>query len=120
MIAFVDDDDDILEGLKAWATFLGLEATYHDSAESLLAWLTHQGAGDSAATPILGKAVIDFNLPGIDGLELINHLRQQQPDLPVVMISARSVDDLGFQALPEQVVFLKKPFQLSALKAALI
>lgn len=99
---------------------MGLEATYHDSAESLLAWLNLQSSHDSEAAPILGKAVIDFNLPGINGLELINHLRQRQPDLPVVMISARSVDDLGFQALPEQVVFLKKPFQLSTLKAALI
>src|SRR5688500_14906315 len=38
--------------------------------------------------------LLDLNLPGMDGLELVRELRKSRSDVPVVMITARdSVED---------------------------
>ena len=34
--------------------------------------------------------VLDLNLPGMDGLELLRHIRTEQPELRVLILSARS------------------------------
>lgn len=114
MIAFVEDDPSILQALKDWAAFIGIAASFHDSAESLLDWMTQQ-----AKSGVLTKAVIDFNLPGLNGLELIAALRSHQCDLPVVLISARDIEYFAKSIVPDNVIFLQKPFQLRELSEAL-
>ncbi|MFM9881040.1 MAG: response regulator [Burkholderiaceae bacterium] len=51
------------------------------SAEDALAQIARLGA---AALDVL---LVDIALPGRDGLELLQHLKQQHPDLPVLMLS---------------------------------
>jgi DNA-binding response OmpR family regulator len=63
-------------------------------------------------------AVLDLLLPRIDGLAVLRNLRQQHPDLPVVILSARS--DLptklrGFELGANDYVV--KPFSLDELIA---
>jgi DNA-binding response OmpR family regulator len=65
-------------------------------------------------------AVVDLMLPKLDGLSLINRLRQQQVNTPVIILSAkRSVDDRvkGLQAGGDD--YLTKPFSFSELLARL-
>jgi two-component system, OmpR family, response regulator len=62
--------------------------------------------------------VLDLLLPGIDGLELLRQLREQKPELPVLILSARS--DLqtrlrGFALGADD--YLVKPFSLDELLA---
>lgn len=63
-------------------------------------------------------AIIDIMLPRLDGLSLIDELRQQGKALPVIVLSARSsVDDriAGLQAGGDD--YLVKPFAFSELLA---
>jgi two-component system, OmpR family, response regulator len=63
-------------------------------------------------------AIIDLMLPGIDGLALIERIRQQKIDTPVLILSAkRSVDDRvrGLQIGGDD--YLTKPFHFSELLA---
>ena len=62
--------------------------------------------------------VLDLNLPGMDGLELLRHIRTEQPELRVLILSARSQLsdkvaglDLGADD------YLTKPFALEELEA---
>jgi two-component system, OmpR family, response regulator len=62
--------------------------------------------------------ILDLLLPGLDGLELLAQLHRQRPDLPVLILSARS--DLatklrGFEL--GAVDYLAKPFSLDELLA---
>jgi DNA-binding response OmpR family regulator len=62
--------------------------------------------------------VLDLLLPGMDGLDVLRALREHEPDLPVVILSARS--DLetklrGFELGADD--YLAKPFALSELLA---
>jgi heavy metal response regulator len=63
-------------------------------------------------------AVIDIMLPGLDGLSLIEELRKQKVNTPVIILSAkRSVDDRikGLQTGGDD--YLTKPFAFSELLA---
>ena len=62
--------------------------------------------------------VLDLLLPGMDGLDLLRELRRRKPDLPVLILSARS--DLetklrGFKLGADD--YLVKPFSLGELSA---
>lgn len=63
-------------------------------------------------------AILDLNLPGMDGLDLLRHVRQERPELRILILSARSTLedkvaglDLGADD------YLTKPFALEELEA---
>lgn len=63
-------------------------------------------------------AVVDIMLPGLDGLAIIEQMRQHRVNLPVIILSAkRSVDERveGLQAGGDD--YLTKPFAFSELLA---
>jgi two-component system OmpR family response regulator len=71
-----------------------------------------------ATTQSYDVAVIDIMLPKLDGLSLIERLRQQKINTPVIILSAkRSVDDRvrGLQMGSDD--YLTKPFSFSELLA---
>ena len=43
--------------------------------------------------------LLDFSLPGISGSELIHKIRQQKPQLPILMLSMESSPDVVSQTL---------------------
>lgn len=60
-------------------------------------------------------ALIDFNMPGIDGLELATQLREQQPNLRMALITANIQDSIVERATNLGMVFLGKPVSLEQL-----
>jgi len=111
LILLIEDDPKIasfvLKGLK--------EAGY--TAE-------HAADGETglhrALTGSFDAAIIDIMLPGRDGLSVIEELRRQKRNLPVIILSAkRSVDDRirGLQTGGDD--YLTKPFSFSELLARL-
>jgi two-component system, OmpR family, response regulator len=62
--------------------------------------------------------VLDLLLPGLDGLELLRQLHERKPDLPVLILSARSDLDTKLRGFDLGAVdFLAKPFSLDELLA---
>jgi two-component system copper resistance phosphate regulon response regulator CusR len=62
--------------------------------------------------------VLDLMLPGLDGLELLRQLHERKPDLPVLILSARSDLDTKLRGFDLGAVdFLAKPFSLDELLA---
>lgn len=62
--------------------------------------------------------IIDLNLPGEDGISLAQRIRRSQPDVGIVIISARSsVDDRigGYKSGAN--IYLTKPLSLEELRA---
>jgi two-component system OmpR family response regulator len=65
-------------------------------------------------------AVLDIGLPMMDGLAVLQHVRQSQPGLPVLLLSARdALDDrvAGLQAGADD--YVTKPFDFPELLARL-
>jgi two-component system OmpR family response regulator len=71
-----------------------------------------------ALTEPYDAAIIDIMLPGLDGLSLIERLRQEKINTPVIILSAKgSIDDRvkGLQTGSDD--YLTKPFAFSELLA---
>ena len=64
--------------------------------------------------------VLDFNLPGMDGLEALRRLQALAPSLPVVMITGHGNVEMAVEAMKLGArEFLTKPISLAKLKLVL-
>jgi len=78
-IAVVEDNDGCRKALVRLLTASGLEPLGYASAEEYL-----------ADARVHDCVVLDVNLPGLSGLDLEFHLRESDPSLGVVFVSATS------------------------------
>jgi CheY-like chemotaxis protein len=60
-------------------------------------------------------ALLDFNMPGRDGLELAAELRALHPEMPLAIISANMQDEIIARADAVGAAFLPKPLTEAAL-----
>lgn len=67
------------------------------------------------ALDLLGRTdlvVLDWNMPRMDGLELLRHIRAERPDLPVLMLTAHDSEAERVQGLREGADdYLGKPLR---------
>lgn len=61
-------------------------------------------------------AVLDFNMPGRDGLDIAAQLRQIRPAMPVAVISANHQQEVIDRANAVGAAFLSKPLTELALR----
>jgi CheY-like chemotaxis protein len=85
--------------------------------------LVETSNGDEALGALAGGgvdlAMVDFNMPGIDGLELIAEMRKTHPEMPVAVVSANHQDEILARARNLNASFLAKPLADEALGAFL-
>jgi CheY-like chemotaxis protein len=85
--------------------------------------LVEAASADDALNAISGTSVdialVDFNMPGIDGLELIARIRKTRPEMPVAVVSANLQDEIIARARELNAGFVPKPLTDEALGAFL-
>ena len=91
-VLVVDDEFSVRDSLSRWLEKDGLRVRSAENAEAAL---------EAAAREQFDVAVIDIRMPGMDGLELQRRLRQDAPDLAVIMITAFASVDSAVRALKE-------------------
>src|SRR4051812_43915224 len=84
-ILVVEDDPQTAAMLQRALAFEGYQVS-----------VTHNGpaALQSALHSPSDLVILDWMLPGLDGLEVCRRMRQADPDLPILMLTARAeIDD---------------------------
>jgi DNA-binding NtrC family response regulator len=110
-VLIVEDERRLREMLHASIVEMGLDPTGVSSGEAALKLVSQQ---------FFALAVVDLNLPGINGLELCERLHQQKPHLQVVILTGFGDLNAARQAIRLQVVdFLIKPCGMDDLENAL-
>ena len=73
---------------------------------------------DRLRTGEVDLLLLDLGLPGVDGLEVCRRVRAEQPDLPVLMLTART-DEVDFVVGLDAGAddYVGKPFRLAGLLA---
>jgi CheY-like chemotaxis protein len=77
-----------------------------------------EALGAIEANPV-DIALIDFNMPGLDGLELVARIRQRAPEMPIALVSANLQDEIVARARELKAAFIAKPLTDEALGAFL-
>ena len=109
-VLLVEDTPDIAVWLATALRQAGLEVSHAADGHAALQAL-EPGHG-------LDLVLLDLQLPGVDGLSVLEALRQRGDDVPVLVLTARaSVPDrvLGLQLGADD--YLTKPFDLAELEA---
>ena len=86
-LLLVDDEKDFLEALAFRLESRGLPALLALNGEEAMALLTR---------PELEVVLLDLNMPGVSGLELLPLIKKQRPDLEVLLLTGES--DLALAA----------------------
>jgi CheY-like chemotaxis protein/two-component sensor histidine kinase len=111
-VLMVDDDDLMRETFLSMLEVVGHHPQGVSGGREALRHMTDG--------PLPDLVIMDINMPEMDGLETLGHLRSRWPRIPVLMLSGY-VDDRA-QALLEQfpgVRVLKKPCDMTDLRRVL-
>lgn len=112
-ILLVDDDPDVLESMAELLEQLGYQLeSYSAPAEALNYAQQHAGK--------IKAVITDQTMPGMNGIELIEKIREIRPELPIILCTGFSdqVDEATAQSL-ELTHFMMKPVSLSQLSRIL-
>ncbi len=110
-IALVDDDPSVLKSLTRTLRVHGFQTKAFGSAHDFLASL-----GDETPACL----IIDVQMPGMTGLELIQHLTSAGIHVPTIVITAHSDIRVRESSASEGVIaVLPKPLRNAALFSAI-
>jgi DNA-binding NtrC family response regulator len=107
-LLIVDDDAEIRQTLAERFRRLGMVVTEADSGEQALT-----RAGQSR----FDVALLDLHLPGISGIEVLEKLKELQPEVEALMLTAQGSIETAVQAMKRGAYdYLTKPFRMADLE----
>lgn len=106
-VLLIEDDNNLNETISNYLEIVGYRVT------SVLNGLE---AAHIVASRIFDIYIVDINVPGIDGLELLRRIRDKNTDKPVIMITASiEIESIKSSFGLDCSDYIKKPFYLEEL-----
>lgn len=96
----------------------GLCTAFKNDGKSVVSVRTIKAAEEQLSILAPALVLLDINLPDGSGLDLLRRIKDQTPDIPVIMLTANDTDDdivKGFEFGADD--YITKPFSLSVLRA---
>ena len=110
-IVVADDDPSAREGLRALLTAWGYEVGTASDGRAALDMV-------SAVRPKI--VITDLVMPSMTGLELLTVLHEQEPELPVILLTSHGHLDMHVDATQQGAyAYLRKPVDVATLKTVL-
>lgn len=110
-IYIVEDDAAVLDSLHALLSAHGFETVLCGSAEQLL---------EDLDTEKRACIVLDLNLPGLSGLDLLDQLNRMEARAPVIILTAHGDVPIAVKAMRAGAVdFVEKPAEVDQLLTAI-
>ena len=111
-VLFVDDDEQVLHGIRRTmrSTHPDWEMSFTADSETALEHLETRGAD---------VIVSDAQMPGVDGLALLQLVRMRHPETARIMLTAQVKKDQTYEAVGLVHQFLAKPCPPEELQAAI-
>ena len=115
VVHVIDDDEAARQSLEFLLASADLDVRTYDAANAFLARM-------GEIEP--GCVITDVRMPGMTGIQLLQHLQEVQAGLPVIVITGHGDVPLAVEAIKFGAIdFLEKPFDdealLTAVRAAL-
>ncbi len=101
-ILVVDDDSIIREGLKRILEGQGYGVETYASGFLAVERMSERN---------FDLVITDLKMPGMNGIEVLKHLKALQPEVPIIMITGYSTVDTAVEAMKNGAVdYIAKPF----------
>jgi signal transduction histidine kinase/ActR/RegA family two-component response regulator len=110
-VLLIDDDEDVRQVSAALLQELDCKVVEAESGQSGLAALD--------GNPGIDLAVVDFAMPGMNGVKVAEAIRAKRPDIPFIIITGYAEIDTSEPSI-ERLRVLNKPFQRAELAEALL
>ena len=111
VVHLVDDDDSVRRSVGFMLKTSGHQVESYSSGAELL---------KQAKALDAGCILLDIRMPGMDGLEVQETLRQQGVTLPIIIMTGHGDVPLSVRAMKAGAIdFIEKPFEKQVLLAAL-
>jgi FixJ family two-component response regulator len=102
-VAIVDDDESVRRALRRLLRAFGLEAETFGSGQDFL---------DSLPARRPDCAIVDLNMPGLNGLDVQRRLADAGLGVPTIIITADDQAETGAKCLAAgAVAYLRKPLE---------
>jgi len=108
-ILVADDDADVRKVLNIFLTYFGYEVDCVNDGEDAMILIEKSN---------YSLLITDYEMPRINGIELIKKVRNLSPSMPIIGISGLHSSRNEFLTAGASL-FMEKPFTLSILKNAL-
>ncbi len=106
-VLVVDDEKDVRDWIKKTLEYRKFDVHFAENGESAL--------GQIGGTPF-DLVFLDVKMPGMDGIVVLQKIKAEHPDLPVVMISGHGTIETAVEATKLGAYdFLQKPIDLTKL-----
>jgi CheY-like chemotaxis protein len=89
-VLIVDDESFFLEAIGEILSESGFQTLSAETGESAL---------EAASDRSVGAVVLDVRLPDLDGIQVLARIREMRPELPVIMLSASTDQEIVLEAL---------------------
>jgi two-component system, LuxR family, response regulator FixJ len=109
-VLVVDDDGAVRNSLKFSLEIEGFSVRIYPGGGELLS---------ETDLPDLGCLIIDYSLPGMNGLDLLANLRGRNCMLPAILVTTIADANLRRRVAAAGMVLVEKPFIGSALQDAI-
>ena len=101
-VLIVDDEKNYL---------LVLSAVLEEEGYEVLTSLSGPEALEISKTSDIDLVLTDMKMPEMDGIELLEHIKRSDPDLPVIMMTAHGTVDKAVEAMQKGAYsYILKPF----------
>lgn len=112
VVHVVDDDPAVCSSLKFALEIEGFSVRTYASGSDVL-------AADLPAELAQGCMIVDYNLPGLNGLDLLHELHRRAVRLPAFLITTDPSQHVRRRARAQGVVIIEKPLLGNQLSEAL-
>jgi CheY-like chemotaxis protein len=110
-ILLADDDPDLLEGMRSLLTVWGYEVETAPDGRTAL-----NKVGEVHPSLV----ITDVVMPAMNGLELLEAVKRDEPDIPVVVLTAHGSSEIRHRAVTHGAfAYLSKPVNAVKLKSVL-
>ena len=106
-VLLVDDEQDFLDSLAERMRARGMDVSTTTSAEEAI---------KKAETESYDAIVLDLMMPEMDGIEVLQAIKEKRPDVGVILLTGYATLDKGIEAMKMGAMdFVEKPADLKIL-----
>ncbi|MFH1156326.1 MAG: response regulator [Pseudomonadota bacterium] len=106
-VLLVDDETDLLEVMAERLGVRGIEVFTADSPQTALDMITIES---------FDAVILDFSMPGMDGMQALKLFREKKPELQVILLTGYGTVNKGVEAMKLGAFdFIEKPAEIGKL-----